>query len=399
MSLLNLPTEILQEIVAIYWNSSIATSTDYFNKDYSTGDTLRHQQQDFGNLALVCRRLAPLVQKQLFQDVVVSSNPWPGKARFERFNAVLRSSPLIRSYVESIRLTWFTDRWEVSDMVNGEILLQLQSLRNLVLKTDSPGHCKVLDFMFLDQNPMPRLRSLEICGPRMTYEAALRLVQKPGLATLRLGRCEGYEVDRDRLLAPPTGSATSLLASLDTTDSVLLDIELRQLLSHCVNLSTLVCNLPRHLPEEDGDRPLLWQYRTGVPASRQRLSYCLEPVSVSLLDLKVGTVREDSREAPAPDLTFLVSLRRLKIDAACLWPSYITPKDQERKNFYKCLPPSLEELEVSFLHGYKDRGEATRLTTQLLPDYFRKEQIDDWRLLDNRSSRDHGSVHFTSTSR
>lgn len=337
--LTDLPVEILQQI--LHLNQS----------DDDDDDAAILDEEDLLRVALVAPRLVPIAQKQLFKNMYIFSYQYPGRAKFERFMTLLQSSPIIASYVERVHLKWITDRWEVSTILD-DLLCLLPALRDLRFETDSPAHSKVLDFAFFDTNPMLNLKIVHLDGARMSFKSALMLARKPGMVELKLGRCEGYEADRE---CDTREQANLALRTLDTTGSVLLDIELEQLLACGPMVSTLICNLPRQLQDDD-ERPILWQYRVGVPASRQRLAHCLRPIAPSLIDLTVQTVSEDLREEAAPDLTLLVSLKSLNIQAACLWPGYVNVFYDERKHLSSRLPKSLEELEITFEKGKNAEG-------------------------------------------
>jgi len=324
-NLLDLPNEIISKILSIvastcpkFWLRSILISSR--------------------RLSLILR---PLIIKRV--RFCLDSNRHLAKCAL--FMRTLDENPELRGMVHSLALFWKYENHEDEDVREKAklILESLPGLKSLSIRagTDdySNRHRYSFSPQFLEVNPMPDLREIEISSSRLTIENMQKYMV--------LSHAEHITI-RSEL----TGSPSELEAITKRTSPVLilaLDLwnhirpqDLRDVLKRCPRIETLRCALPRFSVTNS-----CRSRRIVTPLRPVELSKALASARDSLREFEFQVCacgrldQVDSRM----DLSMMRVLKSISCPAECFFspsPVYFT-----RTGLYELLPASLEELTVS----------------------------------------------------
>ena len=299
-------------------------------------------------LALVSHDFAfsslPILVRHI--DFAIRADDHSFSEPFELFMRSLRENRKIALNVQTARLGWSTGRSTTGG--NGkaysranDLLRILPNIHTLSLKILGPVPT-AFDHDFLDTNPLPRLRELELLDHNATATHVAKYLTLTPVQRMKVHYLNVHAPLNPSFLSNPSPRISNL-SNLTLTHFHLPAITMSEILRFPKALQTLHCAISRE------ERPG-FHYRKSMrgnfsPATTAR---ALEPIKDTLVELRLGDgtltawPRHDESKL---DLSEFTALRILRTASSCFFP-FPTARGREREGLWRFLPIHIEEVYV-----------------------------------------------------
>jgi hypothetical protein len=315
---------------------------------------LLHSKPALLSLAKVSIRFSRLTRRHLYRNVHLSlvyksyepTNDNPIE-RFEQFLRTLREKPDYAKYVHFISLSWDIGTPKIHYLVN-RLLSKLHNLRGLYLRgsCDTQMEPPSLEFRpsFLDENPMSNLKFVKLENDALGVALPIFL-SSPSIANMEVGRMTTRDLELPLVLRTSVPLNTLSLRGCEFTKQVF-----GQLLGIRPNIRKLACPMPFFLGPRSPDHSLFEDCIINLQST-------LEPLQDYLVEFELtGDIEayDDFHGYRRVDFCKFTTLTTLRVFQFCLFSSRTPESEAEsRKGVYSLLPPTLQHLDVSIRHRWR----------------------------------------------